>query len=243
MFNLSYSKIKRFLLCPFLYEWTDIEQKEFFHNERYIEKIIISHTIEKYLLHLSMNKKKIDLDYIDFLFDRIWAFGVDKLLDEELFQNLKKILLNYCNQNINLNNVYKIGLFDSFNLSPWEVRIGVRFARIDKRKNKIIVYDYKTGKDENMVRDYNKDLWLQIYTLGLYYIFGAFDKYSIIRINLTTGNQFKLKIGPKEEMESIIIKHVDRLLWAEYFNPRENQFCDFCYIQKIGECVLHKNEK
>ena len=243
MINLSYSKIKRFLICPYIYQWVDLDKKEFRHNERYIEKRIILLAMKKYLTYLVMYNKKKDLDYLNKIFDKLWSFGIDKLLPEDIYKNIKKILLDYCDQNININNIYRIGMIDSIYLSETENRINVYFGRVDKRKNEIIIYDYTAGEDKNMLRDPHNDLWLQIYILGLNYIFAAFDKYKILRINLETGNEFCLPLESVEKIKPSVVNHIDKLLLTMKFDPTKNQFCDYCYIKKIEECELYKKEK
>lgn len=241
MIYLSYSKIKRFLICPFVYKWVDIDKKEFKHNKRYEEKRLISLMMGKYLWHLKMNQiHSRDLDFLKQEFDELWDTIYNKILPRKDYLKVRRTLLKYCDFGISHQYIASIGCDKKFFLSELQTYINVRFSQLNNFDNKRIQFvDYTTGKENQIIRNPENDLWLQIYAYALYDIFKSFDEFEIKRINITTATEHNLEMGDKNKIKQQLIEKVQLILQEQEFRPRQNQFCESCYIKSINKCEAH----
>lgn len=238
MNRLSYSKISKFLKCPYLYKWEYVDKKEVPEGKELVKGKFLHIILERYVNHLVQIKHEKDFKFFDETVNWLWDNSYKNILSQEDLIKIKQCILKYIENGINYRNILGIEKFFDIYFPELILKLTLRVDRIDQIDgNGIKIIDYKSG-DGSFFDD--NDLQPVIYSYAIKDLFKLYNKFELEWVYPVSGIIRNIPVIPQEEAKKIILEKSEMVLKEKEFKPRRNQFCNWCHIKKIGLCPLMK---
>ncbi|MDD5589206.1 MAG: PD-(D/E)XK nuclease family protein [Candidatus Nanoarchaeia archaeon] len=234
---LTLSKINECLTCPFKYKWIYLDKKDYKANKELNFGSFVHAVLEEYTKCLVRNHKKIDLESFEQSIKWSWGNVYSQILSQEDYDKAYKIIKSYINRDIEQENIMSCESWFNFYINELLLKVSGKFDRIDKFDNGdgIVMIDYKTGKDRDIKED---DFGVILYGYALMELFPLYKKHKLEYHILESGRIISPPIMDKAEARKIIIEKSKLVLDEKEFKPKENMFCNWCYIKTINQCSV-----
>lgn len=256
---LSYSKISSYLSCPYYFKLAYIDKVELNIKGNY--HTALGNGIHKVLEEM-YKQGNYTLSFIESWWEQVCYWGYKEKNGEEVlpllsdpeyefeseeqkkmfFYHGRKLLREYYFQNkeeFGVNQVVKTELNFKIPIAKGKIVLNGYIDRIDRKPNgKLVVIDYKTGKERNQ-QEVDEDLQLSLYAFAIRKLFNEKEDELYLHF-IKSGNKIKTTRN-KEHFDKLLeaIKTVKNGVENEKFEPKEGNMCRYCYY----ECPLGINKK
>jgi RecB family exonuclease len=240
MFSLSFTKIEKFLRCPFEYQcYTNYDLNKQYHKDT--PPLVFGS-----IMHGILNDFYKNLDKEDRTLDKMIAlfrqkYNANKIKHDQVFKN-KEVVAQYAKmarkefENFLGNHLSEqvpyIATEENLKLDLGGVELIAKIDRLDSGKEGLKIIDYKTGK---YIEDQPAPLQLDLYALA------AFIKFPQIPIHKKTyyylyDNRFidvDVKSGEFKRTREFVLEAAEKIQSTKEFKAVVNKKCIWCDFKEL----------
>lgn len=203
-----------------------------------IAGIITHKIIEQYLFYLLENQINEDRKYLISLSEKIinqYKKEYD-IFNKEIEDNIHLWVNIFISNPIYINKLYAVEKkFNCKLTKDIDVFIEGRIDSIyvNKKENKLIIVDYKTGKNKLTEESICEDIQVKIYSVAVLFIYRFYYKnVDFVFHYLRDNTKIRYSVKEPEKYIKDIIEIILRILSDKEFKRNVGQWCKYCHLFK-----------
>jgi RecB family exonuclease len=232
--DFSYSRIDTYKMCPSKYFFSYVLKEP----RQFNPPAVLGNILHDVLENILDNDKELDITELKSEYNNlIPKWDPDNKISVDLIHAGNTMLDEFYDRNSGSDfNIYAKELDFSIVIGLYHIRGFI--DRIDLIGNRVVITDYKSGKNEVAAKDIHSNLQLGIYALAASLLFP--DKEIYAELYYLRSGRKKGHLFTADDIENVkvnLVDNINKIINDLNFTPTSNtRVCSFCDHAKSGAC-------